>query len=205
MSKTVEQQLFGSGLDDKIELIVNGGLRSNDVLQYEEWRELDEQLVEPARIPLRAFSDLMENGLVYNLGRDAYLSTMQLDWQTSTEIEAAVMTLDGATATDRDRPEFTTYNVPLPLTIKEFGFSMRNIRESRKLGRPLDVTTAQLATRQVAELLENTVVNGNSALKFKGNALEGYTNATNRMTDGFSNSHWGSGTPTGEQMLDDLL
>lgn len=181
-------------------------LKVNDTLQYEEWKTLDEAVVQPAREPLNVTMDLMSNNMVFDLGEDGYLSSMQLDWQNSTEVEDAHLVMDAQTQTERDRVEFNTFSVPLPLVMREFAIGDRQLRMSRKLGQPLDVHNAREASRKVSEKLEDLVVNGDANFSFKGNGIEGLTNATNRLTDSFgTNGSWDQSAKTGQNILDDVL
>ena len=181
-------------------------LKVNDVLQQDEFKLLDDSIVEPARQPLNVAADLIARNLVFDLGEDGYLSSMQLDFQNTTTVKPASLVMDAETTTGYDRVEFNTFSVPLPLQIREFRIGDRNLRQSRKLGLPLDTLNAREAARQVSELIETLVVNGDSTFSFKGNKIEGLTTATNRLTATFgTNGEWAAAAKTGENILADVL
>lgn len=179
--------------------------RANDVLQQDEWKRLDERVVRAARNPLRFVNELVNSGMTFDLGEEGYMSTMQLDYQNQTDLDDASVVMDPITETAYDRPKFSTFSVPLPLIIREFAFSSRNLMQSRKLGQPLDTSSAESAIFRASEKLEDIAVNGLADFSFKGNSIEGITNATNRITATFSSGAWDTATPTGEDMLVDLI
>ena len=191
---------------DQIGLVTLSGLKTNDVLQQDEFKRLDEAIVAPAREPLRVGADLISRGMTTDLGEDGYLSSMQLDWQNSTEVSAATLTMDAETQTPQDRVEFNTFSVPLPLALREFRIGDRNLRQSRKLGQPLNTVNAERAAFQVSLKIEDMIVNGDSAFSFNGRSVEGLTTAANRITTTFgTNGAWNLAAKTGENILDDVL
>jgi len=178
-----------------------GALRTNATLRKDEWKELDTAVVQISRQRLVGVQDLISRGLVYNVGNA--LGTTVLQYEDASDMSDAVMSMDGAVATDRDRMEFDINSLPLPLTHKGFTLSARVLAASRTLGQSLDVTQAQIATRKVAELVENTLFNGASTYTYGGGTIYGYTDHPNRNQYTLT-AAWDASSTTGTNILDDV-
>lgn len=175
-------------------------LRTNATLRHEEWKLIDTRVIEAAQQRLRGIRDLMTAGLTFNLENP--LGTMAVQWETQSDIEPAQRSMDALTHARRDRPEWTTNNVPVYITHKEFEFGIRALEASRKLGQPLDTTTAELAGRKVAESLESALFQGPGVT---ANAMTayGYTDHPNRNTKTITD--WGLAGTTGTTILTEVL
>lgn len=165
-------------------LLANGmnvsSLRTNDVLLYDEWKEIDKAVLKAYQDRLVGTSDLISRGLVYNLGNG--LGKTVLGYQDASDIEDAQMSMDGVTRGRKDRPEFDINYLPLPITHADFSFSAREIEASRNGNMPLDTTMAELAARKVAEKIETVLFTGASTYTFGGGVIYGYLDEPNRNT-----------------------
>jgi uncharacterized linocin/CFP29 family protein len=122
-------------------------------LRRDEWKLLDEAIMEPGRYRLGGIDDLRSNGLTYTLGNA--LGTMVLEWHDVGTALSAVMTMDGITRGNNDAVEFQTNYLPIPIIHVDYEINTRELEASRSLGNPLDTTLAQNAARAVNEKLEN--------------------------------------------------
>lgn len=170
-------------------LLANGmnvsALRTNATLRKDEWNLLDTAVVTAARERLNAVADLIERGLTFNVPNA--MGTTVVQHETQSELIAAEVSMDGVTRSQNDRLTFSLVSTPLPITHRDFILTARNLASSRKLGTPLDSSTAAEASRQVSEKLEDMMVNGlttgDTLMVGSGSAqLFGYTNAPNRNT-----------------------
>jgi uncharacterized linocin/CFP29 family protein len=167
------------------------GLVVNSLLRKDEWELLDRTVMEAAKYPLRGVADLKSRGLVKPLGS---LGTLISQWNTSSEMTPANVTMTGQSAGDRDRVEFNLAGVPVPVIWKEFSIGTRQLEASRRMGDALDTTHVYEATRVVAEMEENMLFNGASVV-LNSSAIYGYRTHPNRNTDTATNyggGDWGT-------------
>jgi uncharacterized linocin/CFP29 family protein len=159
------------------------GLTVNSLLRKDEWEELDRAVMEAAKFPLRAVADLRSRGLVRPLGS---IGTLISQWNTSSEMTPAQVSMTGQGAGERDRVEFNLAGVPVPVIWKEFQIGARQLEASRRLGEPLDTTHVYEATRVVAEMQEYMLFNG-AAVVLNASSIYGYRTHPNRNTDTATN------------------
>lgn len=189
---SVAQRLLANGLN------INA-LRTNDVLRKEEWIQFDTKIVEIARSALIGVADLMSAGLSVPIPNA--MGTTVIQHETVSDMSAAEINMSGLTETQRDRLLFAQVNVPLPIIHKDFQLSLRNLESGRRLGLPLDTTTAAVAGRRVADAIEDMLFNG-VAITSGGGTIFGYTNFTSRNT-GAVTASWV--TTTGANIMIDVL
>lgn len=128
-------------------------INSNATLRRDEWKQLDEALLAASRYRLGGIDDLIAKGLTYNLGNA--MGTTVLEWHDVSDAMEAVLTMDGVTRGENDRPKFQTNYLPIPVLHVDYEINARELESSRKLGNPLDTTMAEMAARRIREKLEN--------------------------------------------------
>lgn len=126
-------------------------------LRKDEWVDLEDTLIESARERLVIIDDLRGLGLTYNVGG---LGTIISEWESSSELTDAEITMDGESKADKDRQQFNLNGVPIPVIQKPFSIGERMLLASRTRGASLDVTTGTEAARSVARTSESLVING---------------------------------------------
>lgn len=174
---------------------------TNATLRKDEWIQLDQAIVREARSRLVGVNYIMGKGLVYNLNG---MAKTVLEHETMNDMTAAVMSMDGLSAQDRDATNFELAGLPLPITHKDFQLSSRVLNTSRNGGSALDVTRGEQAARQVAEKIETTFFAGGSSFKTGGYTLYGMLDHPSRNT-GSLTAHWNDSAATGETILADVL
>jgi uncharacterized linocin/CFP29 family protein len=147
----------------------------NATLRILDWIQLDEAIIRASKERLRAVRQLREAGLVYMLPNGIAKTVMQ--FQQQSDISGATISMDGIREGESDRPVFSTVNFPIPIIHKDFQFSLREIMASRTGYSPLDLTTAELAGRRVAEQVEQLTI-GTSNAAFLGAPSYAYGGAT---------------------------
>lgn len=177
-----------------------GALRTNDLLRKDEWKQLDDAVVQIARIRLVGVGDLIRRNLVYNLTNG--LGTTVLEYEDISDMEAAEMNMDAITRGEKDRIEYSINYLPLPVIHKEFSINIRTLNSSRRLGQPLDTTQATVASRKVSEKVEDVLFNGASSYAFGGGIIYGYTDFPQRNTVTLS-QQWTASGKTGMEIIDD--
>lgn len=180
-------------------------IQTNATLRKDEWVRLDETLIEAARERLVIVEDLRAAGLTYNVGG---LGVLISEWEKSSEITDAEVTMDGESEVDGDRQEFGLNGVPIPVIQKRFKIGERVLMASRTRGAALDVTTGVEAARAVARTSEKIVFNGTTlgSVVSDGNTYQiyGLLNFPGRAT--FPTLlDWGNPATTPEAILGDIL
>lgn len=170
-------------------------LKTNKVLRKDEWKALDTAIVKVAQSRLVVVDDLLSAGLTRNLGG---LGTTVDQYETVSDMSAANVDMAGVTPGQEDDVTFSTVSVPIPIIHKDFRINVRRLRASRKLGATIDTTSAETASRQVAEKMEDMVLNGLS-YNIDGNSINGLTDTANT---GSVSSWSGSGTDPYEDVID---
>jgi uncharacterized linocin/CFP29 family protein len=190
------------GKDGRPYMNVNGEATPtvNATLKYDEWKELDMRVAQAARSRLVGVQDLISRGLEYRLGNG--LASTVLQSQNASDISAAELSMSGDKPGTKDRPNFETVYLPLPIAHKDFQLSIRVLEASRKNGDGLDLFTAELAGRKVAECVEDLLFNGTGSFTFGGGTIYGYANHPNRNTVSLGTA-WTS--DTGANILADVL
>jgi hypothetical protein len=176
-------------------------LRTLDTLSKDEWIHLDAELVEEAQLRRIGIADLMSNGLTLPVPNAMGKTIVQ--YETLTDMEPAIISLDGKARSNDDRQEYDLHGIPLPIIHKDFDLNLRVLEASRTRGEALDTTQIRTAGRLVAETLERVYFMGGPT--FGGLPIRGLTTHPDRniVTWGV-HGNWLSGTKTGEDILQDV-
>lgn len=173
-------------------------LRTNRVLRQDEWKALDEAIIDVARSRLIIADDLRAAGLTRNLGG---LGTTVDQYEQVSDMSAANIDMAGVTPGEEDDLAFKTVSVPIPIIHKDFRINIRRLEASRKMGATIDTSTAETASRKVAEKVEDLILNGVS-YNIDGNGINGILDTSNT---GSISSWSGSGTDPYEDVLDMIV
>lgn len=149
-------------------------------LRYLDWLTIDRAVIAAAKPRLRLVADLRGSGLQYSIAEGMGKTTLLTE--NVTDIGQADLNMDGLTRSKGERPEYNLVNLPLPIIHKDFSFPLRELMVSRNSGTPLDLTTAELAGRRVAEAAEQLHIGNWGSYSFGGNPVYGITNFPNRLT-----------------------
>ncbi len=177
------------------------GLRTNDVLRKDEWKDYDKAVVKAAQQRLIGVADLKSAGLTYAISNG--LGKTVLEYEDENDVTAAEMSMSAVTKGLNDVVEYDLNYLPLPITHKDFQINIRKLMASRTTGESLDTTLAALASRKVAEKIEETLFNGASTYTYGGGVIYGYTDSPVRTT-GSLNAAWNASAATGATILDDV-
>lgn len=192
-SGTVAARLLASGFN------VNS-LRTLGTLQKDEWKLLDDTVIQISRQRLRLVKDLMSRGLTMNLPNA--LGHTRVEWERVSDLGAAEIDMSGLTQTPNDRVIYDLVGVPVPIIHKDFQINIRALEASRNRGIPLDTTQVAVATRKVAEAAESLVLSGGFSAGTTNGVIYGYTNFPDRNT-GSTTADWDAAT--GAQIIADVL
>jgi uncharacterized linocin/CFP29 family protein len=125
------------------------------LLQKDAWIEIDRAVIRATRKRLRAWTDLASRNP--RGGFDA-MGRLTLEYTAITDVHEALVDMDGVAEGRTDRPELSIRSVPLPITHSDFYYTQREIAVSRRTSTPLDITSAEMAGRRVAEMIEKTLI-----------------------------------------------
>lgn len=155
------------------------GVHDNGLLREDDWEDLDEAVVRESRGVLTGVQDLRSRNLVKMLGG---LGVLISQYETLSEFSDATEAMSPLAESERDRANYELVGVPIPVYFKDFKLDIRHVQaRDRGQGESLDTTYAELASRKVAEALEDALFNGGN-IALNGNTADGYTTQTNRNT-----------------------
>jgi len=153
-------------------------MRTNALLNDDEWRQFDTTMITTAEERLRMIADLQGAGLVMPLDG---LGVMEVEHERLGTFTEAEQTLSGTPRSRFDLPDKDFVFTPVPITHKDFNLELRKVLSSRRRGSGLDVVGVDLATRQVSEKLEDMAFNG-SVVTLGGSSIAGLLTQADRNT-----------------------
>ena len=174
-------------------------LRTNAVLLKDEWKLLDDKVVDISRVRLVGAADLISRGLVLNITNG--LGTTVLETQNASDMSAADLNMDAIAPGAKDRLKFDIGYLPLPIIFKDFDISARVLNASRRGAQPLDTRQAAIAAKLVAEKVEEILFTGASTYTFGGGVIYGYMDHPSVQT-GSLTANWDA---TAADPLADIL
>lgn len=127
-------------------------INTNATLRRDEWKVLDDAILDISRTRLGGVEDLISKGLTYNLGNA--MGTTVLESHDVSDAMEAELSMDGLTRTKNDRVNYQHTYLPIPIIHVDYEINSRTLEASRKMGNPLDTTSAERAARKVNEKLE---------------------------------------------------
>ncbi len=152
-------------------------------LRKDDWKILDDAIVKAAQPRLKAVADLRAAGLTFSIANG--MGKTVLETETQSDMDPAIVSMDGMRESPNDRPVFELGSLPLPIIHKDFNYSLRQVMASRNGGSPLDTTTAELAARKVAESAEQMLLGIHATadqFAYGGGTIYGYTDFPSRLT-----------------------
>ena len=168
----------GGAINDPANYVTNA-INTNATLRRDEWKQLDDVLLQVARARLGGVQDLIDKGLTFNIGNA--MGTTVLETHTVSDAMEAELTMDGLPRTQGDRPEFGTEYLPLPILHVDYEINTRVLAASRSLGQSLDTTSAEMAVRRILEYQEDMLFT-NINYPFGGGTIYSYVNHPHRNT-----------------------
>lgn len=190
-----------TGYDEKGQRIYKAVPTNYATLRYDEWKAIDEAVLKTAKSRLVAIQDLIDKGLVFNIG-DGMSSTV-LQWETVGEALSADISMDGTSRGKNDRLTYSTNYLPLPIIHADFTLNARVLNMSRKIGMALDTSMSEEAARAVAVKLESMLTQ-NVTYSYGGGTIYSYINHPARNTYTITTA-WDASGKTGADIVNDVL
>lgn len=175
---------------------------ANATLRKDEWKHLDDTVVQIATQRMVGVGDLVSRGLTYNIPNG--LGTTVLEYEDVSDMEPAQVDMYGEARGPNDRLEFDLNYLPLPLIHKNFRISTRVLQASRNRGASLDIAQAAVASRLVAEKIETILFTGASTYTFGGGTIYGYMDHPHRNQVTMATA-WDASAATGAKIVADVL
>jgi len=172
---------------------------NNSLLTKDEWTSLDNRIIQVARIRLRAVGDLQSRG--YQMTMDG-MSNPILQWQTMSRTFGAEVSMDPRVIGDNQTVSFNLESLPLPVIHTDYSIPWRQLQVSRTSGAPLDTTIAAQRTQDIAEKVEDILVNGLDGWTYGGATIRGYLDTPNSAAIALTN--WYTATD-GQSIVSDIL
>ena len=182
-------------------------LVSNATLRRDEWKTLDDAILDVSRYRLGGVQDLIEKNLTYNLGNA--MGTTILEWHDVSDAMEAELTMDALSRGKGDRVTFQHNYLPIPIIHVDYEINARVLAASRSLGNPLDTTSAERAARRVLEKME-TMLFTDTTYSFGAkddrnrNSIYSYVNHPDRNIVNLS-IPWDNSAITGAGIIQDVL
>lgn len=170
------------------------------LLTYDEWKDIDTSVIEAAVDRMVGIADLRSRGLVHPLGSIGVTISL---YQTMSDMTEANVSMSAVTRGEKDSPAYGNALVPVPIVHKEFGFELRRLEASRRMGEGLDLTGPRMAGRLVAERSERMLFSG-ANIAIDGNTIYGYLTHPNRNTVNLT-ENWDAVGKTGAEIVADVV
>lgn len=190
---TTAQKLLAANMDVSV-------LRTNATLRKDEWKEMDDAIIDEHQGRLVGVADLEMKGNTFTVANG--LGKTILESENVDDLRDAQVSMDGVTTGQNETVNYEVVGIPLPFIHKDYQIPIRKLNASRNVGESLDTTQARLASRKVADTLEGMLFNGYSSFAFGGYTIYGYTDWPSKL-DRAIGTDWA--TDTGANILTDVL
>jgi len=172
--------------------------RSGAALPADSQRVIDSAVVEVGMERLTFVQDLLSAGLTYPLSDP--LSVTQLEWFSTNKFGNAQRVMTPSARTENGMPGLLSNRLPIYLTLAEFEIDIRTLRQSMRVGMPIDTAQVKAGTRAVNEASEDAAINGATTLdgqdlKVAGYKAPGLVNAPNAEQQTLTTAAWTGATP----------
>lgn len=197
----------GGDIDDPANYKVVPAIGVNATLRRDEWKALDDVVVEVQKERIGGFDDLAANNLVYNLNNA--MGTTVLEWHDISSQLTAELSMDAVTRAKSDRPKFQFNYLPIPILHVDYEINDRQLQTSRNSGNALDTTLAAEATRTIRNALEDMLFTdtsysyGEKDSRLR-NTIYSYVNFPDRNQVTMA-THWDDSSMTGKDIVDQII
>lgn len=152
---------------------------NNTTMTRDAWELFDATVIDIARTQLSAWNDLRASA---SLTLTDGLGTILLTQQRRGDITPATRSMDGLRQAEADQPEYDSISTPMPITHKDFFFSLRDIAVSARGGSPLDLINLEMAAYHVADAVEDATLGLVTPFEYGGAYMYGYGTFPDRAT-----------------------
>lgn len=175
-------------------------VNADTTLTKEEWLELDSAVEGVSREELTVYDYFVGKGLTKPL-KNAFGTTV-LQWQTVSDSQSAIMTMDGVARGQGDRVQYADKFLPVPILHADYEINARFLAVSRKDGNGVDTEEAANAARRIMEKKEDLLI-GTGTYTFGGGTMYSLLNFPDRNTVTLTGD-WNLSGTTGAEIVDDV-
>jgi len=175
-------------------------IQTNAVLRKDEWKAIDDAVMQVERERLVGVADLQNKGLTYSLNNP--MASTVMEFEKMDDAGAAQMDMDGINRGQNDRPRYSTAYLPIPIIHSDFQFNSRVLAASRTKGEALDTAQSENASRRVAEYLEDLLFT-DTAYSFGTGTIYSYLSHPDRQTYTLTGA-WTASAVQGEDIVADV-
>lgn len=186
MQKTAFKELdkaFVEGFYDSPDLSANAPTGNAQQLDYDEWVEHGDLVVDETQEQLTAVDDLVNAGLTHDTSPARMVSVYQKD--NTFDRDNVERSMDARARGVEDSTVKVRAGVPLPFSHFDYEISQREIQNSQNFGEALPTEDARKAGRALREDMEALVFNGwNREIRTDGAlwSIGGYRTDESRLT-----------------------
>jgi len=170
-------------------------------LRPDEWEELDNAVLELSRAELTVYDYFIGQNLTKPL-KNAFGTTV-LQWQTISDSQEAIMTMDAVGRSQGDRVQYAQKFLPIPILHADYEINARFLAVSRKDGNGVDTEEASNAARRIAEKKEDLLI-GTGTYTFGGGTMYTLLNYPDINTVTL-NGDWNASATTDANIIDDIV
>lgn len=150
----------------------------NASLLKDEWVEMDRAVIRAEQERLVGYDSLISRGLTYDISTG--MAITMLESQSMSTFTEAEISMNGLKRSNADAPDYDLVSIPLPIIHKDFSIDLRTLSTSRKMGMPLDLTSAEMAGRVIAEKKE-LLLFGSEPFYYGGSRLDTFKSYENKI------------------------
>lgn len=148
-------------------------------LQPRGWIMLDDAVQEGALEEMRLWTDLASKS---SMTIPDGMGVTILQTQKMSSYGTATISMDPIKQGERDRPVFTTEDLPLPFIHSDFFWTARDLAVARRGAVPLDTSGAKAAGRAIMRTVEQMVLGTIPVYQWGGASIYGYQTFPSRLT-----------------------
>ena len=149
-------------------------------------------------------ADLLAEGLTYNLPDP--MSVPFLEWNSQNKVGTAQRSMSPSQRQEAKLPILLPGRVPIYITSDGFPLDIRLLKQSQRVGMPLDTSLIEQCARVVNEGIEDAAINGSSTIDGQDLVVAGYNcpgllNAPNANTQSLTAADFAVATVNGTNVL----
>lgn len=180
-----------------------GEFRAMSPLPLHSQELIDRAVVNVGLERLAIVKTLISAGLTVSIPE--WLSITEWYWEAQSQSGNAIEVMEPEARAENSLPDRIGNRLPIYCTLARFNFGIRELRQSERVGAPLDTTQVAMSTRRINERIEETTING-SDIQSAGLTVPGILNAPHAATYHYQSAlPWDDPTKTGAGVVADVI
>ena len=200
--KSGQVYVFNENKTRKIPLNVSP-LVANATLTYDEWRLIDDVLLDISRQRIAGIDELREYGLIKPLANP--LANTILTYSRKSDSMEANISISPSRRSPGDRPVYENVHFPLPIVHADFDIEDRVLQQSQNVGQGLDEEAIYDAGYAVMLKQVDMLFGASSSFAYDNGTIYTYQTEPNRTQGTLINAWDSSANASGASILADVL